>query len=380
MCPILGKGVKIIMRNLNFDAGIMKYRLLSYLISLMAVSCTGFLPDVRDGGEQKENVDLFTKGNGDGKAYMFYLEGAGETAGVLEYGTYADVTPGEPLLPCAVDPVTGMALKNNEGNVVYDSSKGLRAAKNGEYNLFIVHPAIQMEDLGGGIRGYSYSRNQAGVYLSEAVPVILSGVYLSKGDGVEYIYNAGTQVLRQPRSLMKLNFACGSDIQQTTLRSIYLKNFIDEGCYLPVQQRFHYSSVVKSHPLYIGAPIPVTTGNTIPLDIEEYILSMDYGELGANHLPLWAQPSLEITTGEGSGEVTFNAVLGLNFKPQNIYEFTIRINSLTVNIVVSVRQWTELDGSDDISNTQTWEMSFPLKDGDVLLYDWDRVDVPGATI
>ena len=79
------------------------------------------------------------------------------------------------------------------------------------------------------------------------------------------------------------------------------------------------------------------------LDVQEFILSMNYGETDSEGNTKYPMPSLEIITGASTQEsVTFNAVLGWDFKPQHTYEFTIKINSIYVNMTVKISSWDSL--------------------------------------
>ena len=364
-------------------------RFSSYLLCLLALACSDKsalngvdATDVLLGGA--EPVSVATRGTGDGKTYIFYLAGnqGGLTQNVVVAGTYADVVPGDPLMPCAVDQ-DGNASKDADGNVICDSSKGLRAV-NGGYRMFIASPAVQTSDVPGqaGLKGYRYERNADGVYVSSPVSVSVGGVYLTGADGTEYVYDASSHVLRQPRSRVKLRFACGSDIDRTTLRSVSLKNFINEGYYLPLESRFHYSSVVDEMPLYTG-PLAVSRNEVKDLNVNEYVLSMNYGELDAQGNTKWPMPALEIETGESDSEVvTFNAALGWNFKPQHTYEFTIIINSVYVNMTVTAVPWDVNPEQDAvIDSPDTWQITFPLEeDGLTNLLDWEEVGEQVGTI
>ena len=354
-------------------------RVFLYLLGLFLMAACS--DDLRDSGQDhlltENDVILQTKGVGDNSTYIFYL--IGNQNGNRYFGTYVDAVQNEPLMPGYIDAQNGPT---------YDSSKGLRAV-NGNYSLFAASPAQEMVETssGSGLFGYSYTRNDEGVYVSEPVNVILGGVYLSGDKGAEYIYDASAQVLRQPRSRLKLKFACGSDIEQAILQAINLKNFISEGIYIPYQKRFHYENdaVEATAQLYPKTQtqefLQVTQGNTVDLDVQEFILSMNYGETDSEGNTKYPMPSLEIITGASTQEsVTFNAVLGWDFKPQHTYEFTIKINSIYVNMTVKISSWDSATVGSDIEDTQTWQVTFPFKDGTVNLIDWEKVDKQTGTI
>ena len=326
-----------------------------------------------------ELVSMMTKGDGSGNAYIFYLARESANAGV---GTYVDDQKDMPLVPCEVN-ANGEPVKDGEGKVVYNSNYGLRAPDGGDYKLVIAHPAKPMISLPSGELAYAYSRNQqTALYISEAVPVTLSGVYLSAGGNDQYVFDASNYQLRQPRSRIRIKFACGDKIDSTTLRSVDLCNYIDEGYYIPVESRFHYTEVKEIKPLFTG---PLTVGNgeaARDLGVNEYILSMDYSQTNSDGTHRWHMPSLKISTGDGDGEVTFNASLGRAFLPQNEYEFTILINSTTVTITMTENPWDDRDDlSIGIGDAQSWTITFPLRDGNINLIDWVRVVVdPGQGV
>lgn len=348
-------------------------RVFLYLLGLFIMAACS--EDLRESGQDnlltENEVMIQTKGVGDQSTYIFYL--IGSQTGNRYSGTYVDAYLDEPLMPGYLA----------AGNVpTYDSSKGLRAV-NGNYSLFAASPAQEMVETssGSGLFGYSYTRNIEGVYVSEPVNVILGGVYLSGDKGTEYIYDASAQVLKQPRSRLKLKFACGSDIEQAVLQAINLKNFISEGIYIPYQKRFHYENdaVEATAQLYPKTQtqelLQVMQGNTVDLDVQEFILSMNYGETDSEGNTKYPMPSLEIITGASTQEsVTFNAVLGWDFKPQHTYEFTIKINSIYVNMTVNISSWDSEAAGSDIEETETWQVTFPLKDDTVNLLDWEKVD------
>lgn len=359
-------------------------KILAYILCLVAVGCTD---DLRESGENVSNeaaeyLDVRTKGNGDGRSYIFYLIGNQWPAasGSEYYGTYLDVMAGQPVKPVEVNqqgvPVSGS----------YDSSQGLRAS-NGSYKLFVASPAVQMLSVSDELKGYHYTRKDEGVYISDPVDVNVNGVYLSDVGGPVYVYDASAQILRQPRSRLKLKFGCGSDIERTTLRSINLKNFISQGYYVPVEKRFHYSrgDILQEETLYPppgGSPLTVKKNHVEDLNVDEYILSMNYGELDALGNAKFPMPSLEIEIGGANeGAIIFTAALGWDFKPQNAYEFTIIINSVYVNMQVVVSPWGDTgDVSSGIGSTEIWEVTFPLKEGSVNLLDWEKVDKQTGTI
>lgn len=348
-------------------------RLCAFAFLLMTASCSGDWTrhgqDAADGSVN--DVLIQTKGSGDNRTYVFYLVGNPNTTtqGVTAFGKYVDASTGQPLIPGY--------LQND--TPVYDSSYGLRS-QNGGYRLFIASPAVEMEPVedGSSIEGYPYERNEIGTYVSEPVNVTLGGVYLAGEDGTEYVYDASRQVLRQPRSRLKLNFACGADIEQTTLQSVHLNNFISRGYYIPVESRFHYqdADIEQTEQLYPvdgkGA-LTLRTGETVNLEIDEYILSMNYGALDSEGKNKYPMPSLEIGIG-GTGEkfLTFNAALGWDFKPQHTYEFTVVINSVYVNMTVRATPWTDNGETGAVvDGTGLWQITFPLKEGTVNLMDWE---------
>lgn len=355
-------------------------RLFSYvMICLLSVACSsgsldtgkGSLPDAA-----VKDVAMLTKGSGDGRTYIFYLIGnrASATEGVRTWGTYVDAENGQPL--CPADPETK----------IYDSSKGLRA-QDGYYRMYVASPAVPAEETsaGSGIYGYEFDRNEPGVYVSEPIGVSVSGVYLTGSHGSEYVYDVSEQILRQPRSRIKLNFACGDDIASATLKSLSLNNFIDHGYYIPEEKSFDYTAddIEESYLLFPKSgedDLVLTTGNRQALDIDEYILSMNYKDVDSYGDYKHPIPSLDIEVGSAYGSLSLHAALGWDFKPQHTYEFTITINSVYVNLQVTATAWEQNgdDVSSDVGDTGTWKIEFPLKEGSVLLLDWEKVNVTGT--
>ena len=117
-------------------------------------------------------------------------------------------------------------------------------------------------------------------------------------------------------------------------------------------------------------------GQVEDLNVDEYILSMNYGELDAEGKPRFPMPSLEIETGESDTDViVFTAALGWDFRPQHAYEFTITINSVYINMTVTVIPWEEEDNQNsEVSDVETWQINFPITDGVVNLLDWEKVE------
>ena len=120
------------------------------------------------------------------------------------------------------------------------------------------------------------------------------------------------------------------------------------------------------------------------LRVDEYILSMNYGELDAEGRPRYPMPSLEIETGESDTDVViFTAALGWDFRPQHAYEFTITINSVYINMTVTVIPWSENENLDfEVDDTDIWQINFPINDngGVVNLLDWEKVAKQTGTI
>ena len=367
---------------------------LTYFLCLTFVACSGSLENTEEHAlsESEFNVELITKGNGNRRSYIFYMLGNQNTAtqDVETFGTYMDLVEGKPLYPVEVND-QGIPVNDSEDlDDLYDSSRGLRAP-NGGYKMFIASPAIKMSSpgQGSGIKGYQYARNEEGVYVSDPVDVTLGGVFLSDAKGSAYIYDASSQILRQPRSRLKLKFACGTDIEKTTLRSINLKNFIAEGYYIPVERRFHYveqdiEEEEQLYPIEKSGSLTLLRGQVEDLRVDEYILSMNYGELDAEGRPRYPMPSLEIETGESDTDVViFTAALGWDFRPQHAYEFTITINSVYINMTVTVIPWSENENLDfEVDDTDIWQINFPINDngGVVNLLDWEKVAKQTGTI
>ena len=370
-------------RNSSSNQKRMKLKFI-YLLCLIVVACSDGLNKPIDEECPDSPVEIMTKGNGDGRSYIFYLIGYKNTStqGKEYFGTYVDAEIGCPMIPAEVD-LYGKPISGN-----YDSSKGLRAS-NGGYKLFVSSPAETMTDVGdgSGVKGYHYTRNDEGVYVSDPVDVTLGGVYLTDAEGTDYIYNVSDQVMRQPRSRLKLKFACGADLEKATLQSVNLKNFISEGFYIPVERRFHYftSDIQENDRLFPkdeNDALTVKTGEVVNLNVDEYILSMNYGELNAEGQTIFPMPSLEICIGDlESSIVIFNAALGLDFKPQHSYEFTITINSVYVNMSVAVSSWDPKDAwESEVGETETWKIDFHLNSGSVNLFDWEYVEKQTGTI
>jgi hypothetical protein len=353
-------------------------RLLSYFLLLILVACSQIEMD-RDGDSILEGakcVELQTKGTtGDKRTYRFSLN---SSAGNEYVGTYCDVEKGSPLVPCEVDPTTGTAAQQVEKN----SEKGL-SAPNGNYRMYIASPACSLKvvDANTGLKGYPYSRNQNGVYVSEVIDVALSGVYLSESGSSQYIFNASNHVLRQPRSQIKLKFACGSDIESTTLQYINLKNFIETGYYIPIEERFHYTSVESKRSLY-STPTTLTKNQDKDLNVQEYLLSMNYRETDAQGNNKWPLPSLEIAVGEKANElVTFTADLAWDFKPQNVYEFTIKINSVSAYLTMIIYNWVPNSVGDVyVKDPGTWQIEIPLSGENTGNLNWKEVGTQTGTI
>jgi hypothetical protein len=343
---------------------------------LISVACSRAGYDSGQYDSTVREIDLQTKGSGDGKTYIFYLVADESSSGTAPraFGTYVDAEPGKPLRPA--DPSSGL----------YDSSKGLRT-QDGFYKLFVASPAQVAPEIyeDSGIYGYEYDRNVDGVYVSEPVPVSVHGVYLSGSNGLEYVYNV-SQVLSQPRSKILLNFACGEDIEAATLISLGLSNVIDHGYYIPENMIFKYSSddILDSYPLFPKSgtgTLTLGTGQVASLEIDdEYVLSMNYKDVDQNGNYKHPMPSLEIEVGSAYGTVSLQAALGFDFRPQHTYEFTITINSVYVTLTVKVSSWVpngETVGS-TIGDTGTWVIQFPLKNGASLLLDWEKVNLSGT--
>ena len=115
----------------------------------------------------------------------------------------------------------------------------------------------------------------------------------------------------------------------------------------------------------------------VDLQVNEYILSMDYRMTDDYGNYIWPLPSLEIKVGpDDENVVTFVTALGWNFRPQYVYDFTITINSVLVNMSVTAQAWEIVDGQEAIIGApQTWMIEFPLVDNsDNKLLDWEIVD------
>ncbi len=357
------------------------------IILLLAVLAGGCSKNDELIGEQ-HNGELvsstFTKGTGDGKAYRICLNGivGTETENIETSGSYCDLTEGLPFVPCNVDE-SGKFTSAND-------AMGLRA-KDGPYKMHIVYPAINGKPipydgythLTGYLLERNITENSDQIYLSTVKDVTVNGTYLKEpGSQLQYIYDASAIELKQQRSRIKIIFKCGEDIESTTLQNIVLKNIISQGYYRPVDGIFYYQdSNIENKEVY-DTPLTLTTGNSKDLEIDEYILSMNYGELDGQGNTKWPLPSFEISTGSDSETVKFTAALGWNFEPQNTYEFTITINSLYVQIDVEATQWE--DGGENstiVGNPKKWTIQFPLEDNaNNRLLEWEEIKDINGTI
>lgn len=369
-----------------------------YIFVVLFISCQKD-SSVEDSNSKEINQVSFaaTKGSGSKKSFRVYLNGIENTVaeGIETSGSYYDQTEGMPLQPCSVD---------EYGNfVALDDSKGLRSI-NGSYKLHIVSPAVEMVPIEGytNLNGYKISRDlgqdENPIYLSSIADVTLSGVYLTGASGLQHnIYDASSHILKQQRSKIKIKYACGNDIASTTLQKITLSNIINVGYYRPVESRFYYAQediinyAIDKTVLPDVLPLTITNPNfpngtnpnePIDLGVEQYILSMNYGELDSQGHSKWPFPSFVIETGGSESDVVvFTAALGWNFEPQHTYEFTITINSIYVNIEVAALPWDE-NGKEDtsIENPKRWSIDFPITDGEVKLLEWEEIDNINGTI
>ncbi|MBQ6572975.1 MAG: hypothetical protein IIX41_01490 [Bacteroidales bacterium] len=362
----------------------MKLRHIIYVIvAVVAISCSKeALKD--DIGHLKELVNgIFTKGKGDGKAYRVYANGIDGTVTVgKEYtGTYADLTLNGEFSPCTVNAAGEFVEVDNTG------ASGLRAI-DGPYKMHVVYPAIAMKPINGhnGINGYLFNRNLAQneqpVYISNVINVNVNGVYVKEENATgQYIYDASELMLKQQRSKINITFKCGTSITSTTLQDITFKNVIDKGYYRPADGRFYYEaddvvSVDIYNPENAQTGLVLTTGESMKVVENQYILSMDYGEKDSQGVPKWPLPSFEIKTGTSSTQsVTFTAALGWNFLPQNTYDFTITINSMYVDILITASAWVPNNPCEgDISDISSWNITLPLEDGSEHVLEWVEID------
>ena len=359
------------------------------LITAVALTCSISCSKSAVTGEAPaENLisATFTKGNGDNKAYRIYLNGIDGTVTVgKEYsGTYVD-NSNDALATCRV---------NEDGSLIdidETGASGLRAI-DGPYKMHIVYPAIKMSPITGenGINGYHFYREEEmqenSIYISQTKTVNVDGIYLKEEGGeTQYIYDASSMILKQPRSKIDIIFKCGNDIASTTLQSIKLKNIINEGYYRPADSRFYYqnSSLIDLN-LY-NAPEnvqPLLSGTSQTIAENIFLLSMDYSEKDSQGNTKWPLPSLEIKTGsEETYYVTFTAALGWNFEPHNRYEFTITINSLYVNLSVTATPWDiEEENNGTIENPKQWSIDFPINGSGDNVLDWEEVNAGTGTI
>lgn len=353
-------------------------RVLLYILGAMVLfpSCVG-----RNGAVVPPETHLVdftsTKVEADGRTYKVFLNGipGTTTANHPEYsGTYHEA--GGVLQPCSVD--------NNGVFIEEDSSKGLRAA-NGPYKMYIVSPAIDKTAIDGtSLSGYMYDRNQEGVYISKLSDVEVSGVYIQDAHGDDCVYDAQSDTLVQHRSRLKVIFACGADIESTTLYSVSLKNIIDKGYYIPAQASFYYEdSDIVDEPLYSSDPKSLVVGEEFDLNVDQYILSMDYSEKTDGGNNRWPLPSLEIKIGESGGK-TFTADMGFAFEPQHTYVIRIVINSNYLGLTVDISDWDNGGGgSSSVDGIRRWSFKIPVKDGDnnvVLEWDGDGNTMQGEIV
>lgn len=369
-------------------------KFLIYIFAVLAVACKIDTPSNEHNSSEIGVVSFAsTKGSGSKETYRVYLNGIENTVtqGIETSGTYYDIADGEPLQPCLVD--------GNGAFVSLDDSKGLRSI-NGTYKIYIVSPAVAMTPIPytgyESLQGYRVLRNMANnqepLYVSQTADVTLNGVYLSNLNGSQHtIYDASDYTLKQPRSKIRIRFACGNNIQSTTLQKVTISNIIEEGYFRPVEYRYYFEQqyiadyiIDKSVlpdllPLTLENPNYPNGNNPNPptdLGIEQYILSMDYGEKDSQGNTKWPLPSFIIETGDSEQEVVkFTAALGWNFEPQHTYEFTITINSIYANITVTVLPWDDKGNENtSVENPKKWSIDFPITDGEQTLLDWEVVD------
>ena len=355
---------------------------ITYVLLLFSLFACDRLGVDKDSANTHLVPQIDTKGSGSGRVYRIYLNGIDsyETEGIETSGTYVDHVGGSSLTPCAVD--------EDYSYVEDDPSCGLRA-KDSIYTMHIAYPAVEMEripsDYSGGkeINGYLINRilgqNDEELYLSQPTGVNLSGVYLSDINGSQYIFDAEDMPLKQQRSRIAVTFKCGEKIGSTTLRNVSLKNIIKRGYYRPLEGIYYFlndgsdQDDMEDVVLFDGEEVIVTgASKALP---ETYILSMDYGETDSNNNPRWPLPSFVFTTGPDVGnEVTFTVALGWNFEPQKEYMFNINMNSMYMEMHVSVVD-CEGDGveSGSISDLGTWRIEYPAD-------DWVDIDNITGTI
>ena len=363
----------------------MKRFALYIIILLTALSCDSIILEQPDNEIGPVSFSA-TKGSGSGNTFRFYLNGldGNNTVGIETSGTYLDQAANSPLLPCSVDA--------NGAFTGLDDSKGLRSI-NGPYKMHIVSPAVEMQNIPNhtGMRGYFFGRNleddETPIYISNTIDVSLNGAYLDLlNGGGQYIYDASSQVLKQPRSKIKIIFECGDKTTKTTLQKITLANIIPQGYYRPFESRFYYDNTINTVIYNTPLTLPkIVNGNSVRkenLGINEHILSMDYSATNSDGSYKWPLPSFIMEIGEDADEVvTFTAALAYNFEFQHEYEFTIVINTMYVNISVVAKPWD--DGGENsaiVENPKKWSISFPLKDGENVLLDWDKIGGITGTI
>lgn len=351
---------------------------MSYVMILLLVACVKPQDDDSAIDVNAELVSsVFTKGIGSGKAYRVYLNGLSGTVtqGVETSGTYCDLIDGFQFVPCSV---------TDKGEYsASDDTKGLRAI-NGNYKMHIAYPAVAMAPIPyqgcEGMNGYFFKRRvdpgDVMLYLSEVKDVTLNGVYLTDERNSYYIYDASTMVLKQPRSLINIYFACGSKIQSTTLHKILLSNVIKEGYFRPVDGVFYYSdaNVSKGDDMVVlygddasETAITLNAGQQILAVEDVYLLSMDYSAKDASGAPLWPLPKFVFVTGEDDEQVIdLNASLAMNFQPQHTYDMIVTVNSTYTNINIVSVPWTDEGGDTSVSDQESWSVDIPHAG-----MDWD---------
>ena len=353
----------------------MKYRnvlcIFPALVAFLALSCERRPLEYPETMEEPAPVKfgLVTKSLGAGektfRGALFNIS----TKALLGQGTYcstlinhsATVTDGRWLSPCRVDN-NGGPLKTDGteasglAEADTDSKWGLRFGTDSYCYLVAASPAKAMSSAGSQ-RYYAWTPSTE-LYVSEAVPVILSGTWL----GGQYVYESSSALeLKDRRASIKVHIECG-ELSTAYIQSVTLLNCVTSARWDLVSGFSNANYTTGSYTLYGGDVLQLVKDNNDEWNSTPvYIPSIDYS--GSDYAAM--RPQIQVLMGNDPAHPS-SAVIDITEKadPMMNYTYKLYVSKSDVVITLTAMSW---DNGGEHASSDTEE---PGKLGTVTITGW----------
>ena len=360
----------------------MKYRNVLFifpaLVALLALSCERRPLEYPETMEEPAPVKfgLVTKSLGTGEKTFRVALFNMSTKALLGQGTYcstlidhsATVTDGRWLSPCRVDNNGGpLKTDGTEASGLVeadtDSKWGLRAGTNGSCYLVAASPAKAMTSAGSQ-RYYAWTPSTE-LYVSEAVPVTLSGTWL----GGQYVYESSSALeLKDRRASITVHIECG-ELSTAYIQSVTLLNCVTAASWDLVSGFSNANYTTDSYTLFNYTSD--NGGNVLQLvkenndewnsTLDVFLPSIDYS--GSDYAAM--RPQIQVLMGNDPAHPS-SAIVDITEKadPMMHYTYNLYVSKSDVVITLTAMSW---DNGGEHASSDTEE---PGKLGTVTITGW----------